>query len=108
MTGLPLATMLRTVFPDNESTPHFDSVERLLRAIPNDSVEEFLEDRVTTILNKHPIRGDRRNPKTGAPPSIPSRSQGLSSLRQTAQTLVLEAEIGPGHGGLYPNGPAFH
>ena len=56
MTGPLLATILRTVFPDIESTPHFDSVERLLRAIPNDRVKEFLEDRVTTILNKHQIR----------------------------------------------------
>ena len=56
MTGPLLATMLRTVFPAIESTPHFDSVERLLRVIPNESLEEFLEDRVTTILNKHQIR----------------------------------------------------
>ena len=39
MTGPLLATMLRTVFPAIESTPHFDSVERLLRAIPNDRGE---------------------------------------------------------------------
>ncbi|MCL5066542.1 MAG: hypothetical protein M1600_15955 [Firmicutes bacterium] len=58
MTGPLLATMLRTGFPAIESTPHFDSVERLLRAIPNDRVEEFLEDRATPILHKPPIRSD--------------------------------------------------
>ncbi len=56
MTGLLLATMLRTVFPDIHSTPHFDSVERLLRTIPNHSLEEFLEGRVTTMLHQHQIR----------------------------------------------------
>ncbi len=56
MTGPTLATMLRTVFPSVDSTPHFDTVERLLRTIPVETLEEFLEDRVTTILNKHHIR----------------------------------------------------
>jgi len=54
--------LLTTVLPDIDSTPHFDSVERLLPTIPNDSLEAFLEDRMTTILNKHQIRSDLVDP----------------------------------------------
>lgn len=55
-TSPALAEALRQVFPDIQSVPHYDTVERLLRAIPVDDWEALLQDRITTILRKHTVQ----------------------------------------------------
>ncbi|MCY0880316.1 MAG: transposase family protein [Firmicutes bacterium] len=55
-TSPALAEALRQVFPDIQSIPHYDTVERLLRAIPVDDWEAVLQDRITTLLRKHAVQ----------------------------------------------------
>jgi len=55
-TSPALAEALRQVFPDLQSIPHYDTVERLLRTIPVDDWEAVLADRITTILRKHEVQ----------------------------------------------------
>ena len=55
-TSPTLAQALQEVFPDLDSIPHFDTVERLLRGIPDDTWEDLLRDRIETLLRKHTVR----------------------------------------------------
>ncbi len=55
-TSPALAEALRQVFPDIQSIPHYDTVERLLRAIPVEDWEALLHDRITTLLRKHAVQ----------------------------------------------------
>lgn len=55
-TSPTLAHALQQVFPDVTSIPHFDTVERLLRAIPEETWDAVLKDRITTLLAKHRVQ----------------------------------------------------
>lgn len=51
-----MAEALRQVFPDLQSVPHYDTVDRLLRTIPVADWEALVADRITTILRKHGVQ----------------------------------------------------
>ncbi len=51
-----LAQALREIFPDLDSIPHFDTVDRLLQTIPVETWETVLRDRITMLLRKHALR----------------------------------------------------
>lgn len=56
VTSPTLAETLREVFPDLDSIPHFDTVERLLRTIPVETWENLLRDRIQRLLRSHAVR----------------------------------------------------
>ncbi len=51
-----MAEALRHVFPDVDSVPHFDTVERLLRTIPVETWETVLGERIATLLRQHQVQ----------------------------------------------------
>ena len=53
-----LTAALQQVFPDLDlaSVPHFDTVERFLRTLPPDALEQILRDRITQLLRRHAVR----------------------------------------------------
>ncbi len=55
-TGPTLAKTLHEVFPDLDSIPHFDTVERWLRTIPTETWEDLLHDRIQRLLRRHAVR----------------------------------------------------
>ena len=51
-----LRNALREVFPDVESIPHFDTVERFLEKISVDEWESLLKDRIQQLLQKRKVQ----------------------------------------------------
>jgi hypothetical protein len=48
--------VLRSVFPDIDSIPHMDTVERLLEKIPAENIENVLGRKIAKLLRSHKLR----------------------------------------------------
>ena len=55
-TSPTLAAALREIFPDIDSIPHFDTVERFLETIPVSAWEDMLEEQIQRLLRQHKVQ----------------------------------------------------
>lgn len=55
-TSPTLFAALHAVFPDIDSVPHFDTVERLLRTISVETGEAVIQERLTYLLRRHAVQ----------------------------------------------------